>query len=214
MQGEQNLYSTTLGGGMNALGLSNSALTGADTSADNNPYMQLLQSGIAAGGQAAGGFFGGCPIKGSLYLMEDGYEKPVEALQIGDLIQGIDGDPQTIEEIETGVAPCVRVTTDDGHIANNSATHAFALPKGGFVVATKSLGKTILTASGAAKVISVEPIGDLLVFNVITDGSHTYRSDGVWALGVGEAERHVDMEIWRRIGTIMVSGSSPYPQTI
>ena len=38
------------------------------------------------------------------------------------------------------------------------------------------------------------------VFNVITDGSHTYRADGMWSLGVGEAERAVSMDKWQEIG--------------
>lgn len=54
ISGEENLYNTELGGSMNALGLSNSALNGADSSAANNPWMKLAQAGIAAGGQAAG----------------------------------------------------------------------------------------------------------------------------------------------------------------
>jgi len=45
------LYSTELGGGEKALGLSNDALkTSAEASGDN-PWLKLLQSGIAAGGQ-------------------------------------------------------------------------------------------------------------------------------------------------------------------
>jgi hypothetical protein len=58
LQGEQNLYSTTLGGGMNALGLSNQSLGVADQADANNPWMKLLQSGLGAGGQAAGAYFG------------------------------------------------------------------------------------------------------------------------------------------------------------
>jgi hypothetical protein len=55
LQGEEGLYSTTLGGGLNALGLSNQAYAGADQSAANNPGLRLLLQGIASGGQAAAG---------------------------------------------------------------------------------------------------------------------------------------------------------------
>jgi hypothetical protein len=51
LQGEEGLYGTTLGGGLNALGLSNSAYSGAAQSAADNPYIGLLKSAIAAGGQ-------------------------------------------------------------------------------------------------------------------------------------------------------------------
>jgi hypothetical protein len=112
------------------------------------------------------------------------------------LIAGIDGEPQVIEEIQSAKIDTVVVTTENGYAAHNSLIHAYALPKGGFTVAAKSLGKTILTESGPSKVIKVEPAGKAWVFNVITNGSHTYRADGVWALGVGEAERTVGMNQW------------------
>lgn len=57
--GLENLYGTELGGSENALGLSNSALQGANQTAGNNPYMKLLMQGIQAGGQAAQGYFAG-----------------------------------------------------------------------------------------------------------------------------------------------------------
>jgi hypothetical protein len=154
--------------------------------------VQGIQSAIAT-----------CPARGSLYLMADGTEKTVESLIVGDRIAGIDDEPQTIEEIEVSQQAVLRVTTDDGHTTRNSAVHAFALPRGGFVVAIHALGKMILTANGPARVMDVKWDGDSEVFNIITDGSHTYRADGVWALGVGEAERHISMERWKQIGERM-----------
>lgn len=55
IQGEQQLYGQTLGGGMNALGLSNSSLNTANQADANNPWMKLAQSAIAGGSQAAAG---------------------------------------------------------------------------------------------------------------------------------------------------------------
>jgi hypothetical protein len=141
-----------------------------------------------------------CPAEGSQYLVADDLEVPVETLRVGGLIMGIDGELQTIEEIQTALSPIVRVETEDGFVSRSSRVHAFALPHGGFVVAIHALGKTIRTKAGTSKVKSVSFDGVELVFNVITDGSHTYRADGVWALGVGEAERVVSMETWNRIG--------------
>lgn len=54
-RGLEGLYSTTLGGSNAALGISNNALSVADQAAANNPWLKLAQSGLAAGGQAAGG---------------------------------------------------------------------------------------------------------------------------------------------------------------
>jgi hypothetical protein len=56
--GLESLYGTELGGSESALGLSNSALNTANQSAANNPWMKLLQSGIAAGGQAGAAYAG------------------------------------------------------------------------------------------------------------------------------------------------------------
>lgn len=155
--------------------------------------------------EATGGF-AGCPAKGSLYLMADGIEKTVEHLTIGELLEGIDDEPEEIEEIQCDTVPVVKVTTEDGFVARNSYVHAYALPNGGFVVAPHALGKMIRTANGTSRVASVVPDGTDLVFNVITNGSHTYRADGIWSLGVGEAERQVDMKTWARAGKKLSQG--------
>jgi hypothetical protein len=189
---EAGLYGSSVGAQDSALG---TAQQGADAEEAAND--QILDSGLSAGGAVGAAF---CPAKGSLYLLPGGREVPVETLKVGDLIVGIDDDPQTIEEIQVGVTPILRIETEDGFVARNSRTHAYALPVGGFVVAIHALGKTILTAKGRSKVVSVTPDGEELAYNVITDGSHTYRADGIWALGVGEAERMVDMNTWNRVG--------------
>jgi hypothetical protein len=157
----------------------------------------LISSAGQVGSAAMTAF---CPAKGSLYLMYDGSEKLVEDLVVGDMLAGIDGDPEVIEEIQSAISPVLRIQTEDGFTTRNSRVHAFALPIGGFVVAINSLNKTVLTAKGRGKVVAVEWDGEDTVYNVITDGSHTYRADGVWALGVGEAERQVSMEKWGEIG--------------
>lgn len=189
---EAGLYGTSLSGEDSALG---TAQQGAD--AEDAGINGMLDSGLAAGGAVGAAF---CPAKGSLYLLPDGSEVPVESLRVGELIVGIDDEPQTIEEIQVGLTPILRVETEDGLVARNSRTHAYALPVGGFVVAIHALGKTILTAKGRSKVVSVTRDGEAMAYNVITNGSHTYRADGIWALGVGEAERMVDMETWNRVG--------------
>ncbi len=180
-------------------GLIQSELAPAENYQNNQamvPY-ELAGAGIEAAGNIVGAI---CPAKGSLYLLPDGTEVPVETLQVGEEIGGIDGEAQTIEEIQTATVPVLKVRTANGYVARNSRVHAYALPKGGFVVAIHAYGKTILTADGPSKVVSVKEDGEDTVFNIITNGSHTYRADGVWALGVGEAERHVSMETWNKIG--------------
>ncbi len=190
------------------LGMQESLIQGMEGPAENytaqtqmEPW-ELAGAGIEAAGNIAGAI---CPAEGSLYLVPGDKEVPVETLKVGDKITGIDGEAQVIEEIQTAQAPILRITTDNGFTARNSRVHAYALPAGGFVVAIHALGKTLLTTAGKGKVISVEDAGTATVFNIITNGSHTYRADGIWALGVGEAERHVSMATWNRIGDKLTS---------
>lgn len=192
---EANLSGQQAGAGNTALDTQQKA---ANTPSFGEDLMQGLNS--VATGFATG--FGGamCPARGSLYLMADGTERPVETLKVGDWIAGIDDEPQEIEEIQSAWSPVLRIGTDDGFTSRVSRVHAFALPAGGFTVAIDSLGKAIRTAKGRGKVIAVEWSTPDRVFNVITGGSHTYRADGVWALGVGEAERQVSMKQWNTIG--------------
>ena len=173
-----------------------------EQAAQTPSFMDELGQGLITGGAQAGSaaITAFCPARGTLYLLPSGASIPVEELEVGRTLEGIDGDPQTIEEIQTAVQPVLKVVTEDGYTLRCSRVHAFALPIGGFTVAAKCLGKAILTASGVSKVIIVEPDGVAQVFNVITDGSHTYRAAGLWSLGVGEAERQVSMEKWEQIG--------------
>ena len=143
-----------------------------------------------------------------MYQMADDTERPVETLKVGELIAGIDGEPQVIKEIQSGIAETVWVETENGHETRTSLTHAYALPKGGFVVAVHSLGKTISTENGPSKIVDTTYIGKAWVFNIITNGSHTYRVDGIWSLGVGEAERHVGMNEWAKIGKRLMTAAA------
>lgn len=183
-------------------GAGNTALETQQKAAETPSLSEELMGGVLSAGNAFAGGFGGamCPAQGSLYLMADGSEKPVEILKVGEWIAGIDGEAQEIEEIQSAWSPVLRIATEDGFNARNSRVHAFALPLGGFTVAINSLGKTVRTAKGTGKVVSVEWDEPDFVFNVITGGSHTYRADGIWALGVGEAERQVSMIQWNHIG--------------
>lgn len=204
-KGLQGMYGTDTSGMLDASGqIAGDVKAAADANQtgwlqNTNQTMLDLSEEYKNAGEGTSAF-AMCPVAGSMYLMSDGSEKPVEQLKVGELIAGIDEEPQEIDAIESGLAPAVEVMTDDGYIARNSATHAYALPRGGFVVAVKALGRTILTAKGPAKVVSVEDAGEQMVFNVMTGGSHTYRADGVWSLGVGDAERRVSMPEWRKIG--------------
>ena len=202
-QGLQGLYGENVKGQLAAMG-QESADINAATNASKTGWLQNTEQAIETGADV----FAACPAEGSKYLMADGTEQPVETLRVGDEISGIDDEPQDIEEVQSDYTDTLRVVTADGHVLRNSFTHAYALPKGGFVVAARSLGKTIVTAEGKSKIVSVEPAGKAWVFNIITNGSHTYRADGVWSLGVGDAERHVAMNEWAKVGNKLMKEMS------
>jgi hypothetical protein len=156
----------------------------------------VLGAMAGLGGDAMDAF---CPAEGSMYLMADGSERLVETLRVGEQIMGIDGEPQNILQIDINPAYILRCETENGYVGRNSYCHAFALPKGGFTVASKSLGKTISTADGNSKMVSVSAAGRGNVYNIITDGSHTFRADGIWAYGVGEGELTITISQWDAI---------------
>jgi hypothetical protein len=173
-----------------------------ESAAQTPSFMDELGQGLISGGSAAITAF--CPARGTCYLLPSGEQKKVEHLEIGDLLAGIDGEDQLVEEIQSARNPVLRTETENGFAIRTSPVHAFALPVGGFTIAARCIGKTILTAGGPSRVVSVEADGVDEVFNVITDGSHTYRANGLWSLGVGDAERQVSMEKWEEIGQQMM----------
>jgi hypothetical protein len=159
----------------------------------------MVDSALAGAGTGAG--LAACPVEGSLLTMADGSEVPIESLRIGDLIAGIDDEPQTIEQIQIAYVDALRVTTENGCVFRNSTTHAYVLPRGGFTIAFKALGCVITTRFGPSKVASVEPIGKARVFNLMTDGSHTYCADGAWALGEEMFDPTTGMNEWSAVET-------------
>lgn len=170
----------------------------AETAAQTPSFLDELGQGLVSGiGGASINTF--CPAEGTLYLMADRTERPVEEIRAGDELMGIDGEPERVEEIQKALAEVYRIETEGGHVVRASRVHAFALPKGGFVVASRCLGKTVVTGGGSGRIVRVARDGVDMVYNVITDGSHTYRADGLWSLGVGEAERATTMEQWNAI---------------
>lgn len=163
----------------------------AEQAANTPSFLDELGAGLASAPAAfAGGAGAGlCPARGTLYLMADGSSLAVEDLTVGDILEGIDGEQQTIWMIETAIVPIVKVTTENGLMIRCSRSHAFAPMIGGFTEAVKSLGKTVHVSGGVAKIAAVFPDDFGQVFNIMTDGSHTYRANGFWSLGVGETER-------------------------
>jgi hypothetical protein len=173
-----------------------------ESAAQQSSFMDELGKGLISGADSVGTAY--CPARGSMILMADGTQQAIETLTIGSVIEGIDGEPQVVEEIQSARSIVLKTEISGGFVVRTSPVHAWALPKGGFTVATRANGKVILTKNGAATVLRVTPDGMDAVYNVITDGSHTYRANGAWSLGVGEAERAVSMDQWEEIGERMM----------
>jgi hypothetical protein len=191
---EASLYGTATGGQGNALN-NLTSLSGQQYGF----YGGMIDSALAGAGTGAG--LAACPVEGSLFLMADQSERPVETLRVGDAIAGIDGDPQTIEEIQPAYVDALRIKTENGCEFKNSTTHAYILPRGGFTIAFKCLGRIIHTRLGPSRIVSVESIGRQRVFNIMTNGSHTYCADGAWALGEEMFDPLNGMNEWSAVGT-------------
>ena len=151
--------------------------------------------------------FLGCPAEGSFYRMADGSEKLAEELKVGEWLEGIDGYAERIKEIRSVIAPILQIKIGTSYNSRVSRVHTYALPAGGFTDVSRCLGKVVKTYGGPGTVHSVEWAGKARVFNVITDGSHTYCADGVWALGMGEAEQQMTMKGWNTIGDNLAAQS-------
>lgn len=201
LEGVAGQYNPNATGGLALQGNENAFNQANQINQESNAWVGDVAGLVGGLGGAAIGAF--CPAAGSMILLMDGSERRIELLKPGDQVQGIDGAPCTIEVIPSDLCETVRVTLENGLITHNSLTHAFALPLGGFTVSIKSKGVLVKTAAGDSKVVSVEDGGVRQVYNIITDGSHTYCADSVWALGVGEAEREIPMDTWARVGQVL-----------
>jgi hypothetical protein len=166
-------------------GAANSEANAVEEANDSWINAAIGAAGSIGGGLATGGM---CPAKGTLYLLDDGISKPVEELRAGDLLRGLDHGLQRIEMIQIGRAAVVKVTTDSGCELRCSEAHSFPMPQGGYTVAAKAQGRMVITMNGAARILNMEPDGEDEVYNVVTDGSHTYRANGIWSLGMDAME--------------------------
>lgn len=189
-QQQENLASLQSGAAQGALGTQEQA-------AQTPSFLDELGSGLINGADdfAGGAGMALCPAEGSMILLPDGREVFIEDLSIGDLIKGIDGTAQRIEHINVAFVRVMRVKVNGMRETRVSRSHAFALEGGGFVEARNSRGKVIQTKHGPRGVLLAAPDGHARVFDLITDGSHTYRADGVWAIGNGQPDMQAEQNI-------------------
>lgn len=165
-------------------GSSSSAIYGTAGQYHPSQTGSVLGSALGAAGQVGAGAAMHCPRRGSMILMIDGSEKAVESLIVGDILAGADGKPCIVESAEPYVEMVLRVVTSDDCATDISPSHAMITPEGSFVIAFESIGRTVITKHGKGRVLGVTFVGRREVFDILTDGNHTYRANGIWAWGV------------------------------
>lgn len=152
------------------------------------------------GGSGAGGFFatGGCFVAGTLVLMADGSEKPIEQLQKGEQIIGHNG----IQQEPVVVLSCItylhkqtyELTFSDGNTLTTTDSHPLYSPLQGWKslspastkrenphlpVSTLQVGDTIATTQGTCTLVAIEEKQITQVYNISVSGSHTYYANGI-----------------------------------
>lgn len=156
------------------------------------PTPGALNSAIGAAGAVGGGLASNaklatCPCAGSMILMADGSEKPVELLAPGEVIRGVEDETCTVESAIPSEETAFAIFTSDGCIVSASCSHTLITPGGGFVIAFESIGRTIQTKHGFGRIVDLKYLGKRTVYDILTDGNHSYQAGGIWAWGVRNA---------------------------
>jgi hypothetical protein len=145
-----------------------------------SPVGAIIGGGLQAGGQVGAAAM--CPVQGSLILLQDGSEIPVENLKAGDELRGIDGKPCPVNSSKAVAAQAIELRGSRG-LARVSSDHTFMLAEGGYEFSTNSNGKRLLYGDGDSVIIANSlDIGMQTVYVLDIGGSHTYRTDGFWSL--------------------------------
>lgn len=119
----------------------------------NNSWVNALIG--AAGSIGEGAAMGFCPAAGTRMQMADGSLRLIQDLRVGEKLRGIGGEEETIEEIQSAIAPTLIVKLANDMVLRCSPTHAFALPLGGFAVAAKAMGMVVRTKVGNSRVAQI-----------------------------------------------------------
>jgi hypothetical protein len=150
----------------------------------NDPGSLGIVGGIlgSVAGQVGSGLAqGGCPSEGTLIKMADEPDALVENLNVGDLIMGIDGEPDEITQIRpTPVQPVWKVETH-GHFVVVSGGHCFVRLMGGYAYAYECAETPLQVVSGYVKATAT-PYGSSVCYQIETKRTHSYAAAGFWSL--------------------------------
>jgi hypothetical protein len=148
----------------------------------------LGAAGAVGAGAASAATKAACPCAGSMILMADGSEKAVEQLVKGDLLRAISGGTCAVESTLPCPEPVFAISTSDGCTVEASSSHTLVTPENGFVAAFEALARIVMSRGGPTKVTRLVFLGKHPVFDILTDGDHSYCANGLWAFGNGHAE--------------------------
>jgi hypothetical protein len=144
---------------------------------NSNVLGNLIGAAGTVGGAAV------CCVAGTRIRMADGSEKPVEELQVDDVVASADGGVEKVVGLKQAVRNVVRVRTFGDHEVTCSYEHAFLRPSRGYVDARDSHEELVMADKCVTLVSSVEKVGSALVFSPELSRTHTYLANGLWSEG-------------------------------
>ncbi len=138
------------------------------------------------GGADSGGGGMGCFAKGTAVLMADGSEKPIEQLQLGDMVMGFNegDDPEPCEVIGRFAHRSKPVWRLNGNTMVTPGHRFFAMigtnGYGFWPLEEIPLGARIMAGDGSSVVVeTIEDAGEQRdVFNITVQRMHTYIANG------------------------------------
>lgn len=124
-----------------------------------------------------------CPTSGMKILMADKTWKPVEELQKGDNIFGLDGVADQLIEVELSRPQHVCDVATNFRSVRVSVTHCFERTAGGYAIAGSSKGDEVQTMNGTERIVSVDLLAELQVcYRLSTRRAHGYVVEGFFSL--------------------------------
>lgn len=137
---------------------------------------------------------GGCFVAGTLVLMADGTEKPIEALQEGEQVQAYYGKKASILAlIRPPKKPVYELTFADGNTLTLTDSHPIAALEGWkslspeatkqenpeLAVTTLQIGDSVATRNGVTTLVTIQPRGITQVYNITVDDPHIFYANNI-----------------------------------
>lgn len=142
-------------------------------------------------------FTGGCFVAGTPVLLADGTERAIETLQIGEQVLSHDGEQQGIATVRDRLVfpakQTYKLLFSGGNALTTTDSHPIMTAQGWKSISPAStkkenpdlavlplqIGDSIHTVNGACTLLSIETREIVQVFNITTDGPHTYYANNI-----------------------------------